>query len=188
VAHHRLHHKFAEIRGLDPHSPRDGRFWSHIGWLLYEADFADRRNSWRLYAPDLIKDKYHLWLQRLHFLPLVLLGTILALTIGWPAALWVTCLQVILGWHSTALVNSVGHMWGSRRFATNDDSRNNWYLATVTLGEGWHNNHHADPSAAQHGLFWYEIDVNWYLIRLLRSLYLVWDVRQNRGLQRGKLP
>lgn len=176
VARHRVHHKFTEIQGLDPHTPRDGRFWSHMGWLMYK-DTAEEKKSVRLYAPELLRDKFHRWLQRLHVLPFAIVGGVLFVLGGWPLALWATCVPITIGWHSTWLVNSATHLWGSRRFATTDDSRNNWWVALLTFGEGWHNNHHGDPRAARHGLRWYEIDFNWYLISLLKSLRLAWDIK-----------
>ena len=91
---------------------------------------------------------------------------------GLPVLLWGGPLRIVLGLHATWLVNSATHLWGSRRFHTRDDSRNNWWVALVTFGEGWHNNHHAHPSSARHGLAWYEVDINWWGIRALQSLGL----------------
>ena len=94
--------------------------------------------------------------------------------------LWAVFLRTVLGLHSTWLVNSATHMWGSRRFLTGDTSTNSFWVAILTFGEGWHNNHHAAPQAARHGLAWYEIDVNWYGIAVLRMLGLAWDVKLSK--------
>lgn len=91
--------------------------------------------------------------------------------------LWGVCLRVVVGLHATWMVNSVTHMWGSRRFPTGDDSRNNWWVALVTFGEGWHNNHHAHPTSARHGLAWYEFDISWIQIRILQFLGIARSVR-----------
>jgi stearoyl-CoA desaturase (delta-9 desaturase) len=176
VARHRVHHKFTEIQGLDPHTPRDGRFWSHMGWLMYK-DTAEEKKSVRLYAPELLRDKFHRWLQRLHVLPFAIVGGVLFLLGGWPLALWATCVPITIGWHSTWLVNSATHLWGSRRFATTDDSRNNWWVALLTFGEGWHNNHHAHPTSARHGLAWYELDITWLQIRALQLIGIARSVK-----------
>jgi stearoyl-CoA desaturase (delta-9 desaturase) len=124
------------------------------------------------YAPDLIKDKFHIWLNRLYWLPLVLLGLALLALGGWSYLMWGIFFRVTFNLHATWLVNSATHMWGTRRFSTSDDSRNNWWVALLTFGEGWHNNHHAHPTAARHGLAWYEIDINWWGIRVMQFLGL----------------
>ena len=129
------------------------------------------------YAPDLMKDPVHLWLNRLYFVPLILSGIVLLALGGWSMLFVGTFLRVTIGLHATWLVNSATHMWGSRRFETTDDSKNSWWVALLTFGEGWHNNHHAHPRAARHGLHWYEIDVNWYGIRTLQFLGLAKSIR-----------
>jgi stearoyl-CoA desaturase (delta-9 desaturase) len=116
-------------------------------------------------------------LSRYHWIPLVLVGFALLAIGGWPCVLWGIFLRVTLGLHSTWLVNSATHMWGSRRFETRDESRNLWWVALVTGGEGWHNNHHAHPVSARHGLAWYEIDPNYYGIWLLKKLGLAKQVK-----------
>jgi stearoyl-CoA desaturase (Delta-9 desaturase) len=121
------------------------------------------------YAPDLAKDKFYVWLNNYHWVPMVALAAILLGIGGVPMLLWGICLRVVVGLHATWLVNSATHMWGSRRFATRDDSRNNWWVALLTFGEGWHNNHHAHPTSARHGLAWYEFDPSWLLLKVLRS-------------------
>jgi stearoyl-CoA desaturase (delta-9 desaturase) len=110
-------------------------------------------------------------------MPIVILTAVMYYTLGWQVVLWGICMRVTLALHATWLVNSATHLWGSRRFATDDDSRNNWWVALLTFGEGWHNNHHAHPAAARHGLMWYEIDLNWWGIRLLEMLGLAKGVK-----------
>ncbi|HZQ50565.1 MAG TPA: fatty acid desaturase [Bryobacteraceae bacterium] len=169
VATHRIHHQKSDREG-DPHSPRDGAWWAHVGWLLFgEAKHNNTRLMSR-YAPDLAKHRFYIWLNNYHWLPLAALSVLLFLVGGLPMLLWGTCLRVVVGLHATWLVNSATHMWGSRRFATRDDSRNNWWVALITFGEGWHNNHHAHPTSARHGLTWYEFDISWIQIKLLKLL------------------
>jgi stearoyl-CoA desaturase (delta-9 desaturase) len=96
---------------------------------------------------------------------------------GWSMVMWAICFRIVFGLHATWLVNSATHMWGARRFPTRDDSRNTWWVALITFGEGWHNNHHAHPQTARHGLTWWEIDFNWYGICVLRFLGLAWDIK-----------
>jgi len=169
VATHRVHHQNSDQAG-DPHTPHDGGFWAHMGWIV----FGDRKhNDTRLmsrYAPDLAADKFYLWLNTYHYVPLVALGLILLATGGVSLLLWGVCVRVVVGLHATWLVNSATHMWGNRRFATRDDSRNSWWVALLTFGEGWHNNHHAHPTSARHGLTWYELDITWLQIRALQLL------------------
>jgi sn-1 stearoyl-lipid 9-desaturase len=171
VVTHRIHHAHTDVPG-DPHTPRDGGWWSHIGWMLtapaqqYEPSVVEH------YAPELVKDGFHVWLNRLYWVPLVLLGIGLLVFGGWPYLMWGIFFRVTFNLHATWLVNSATHMWGSRRFLTHDDSRNNWWVALLTFGEGWHNNHHAHPTSARHGLAWYEIDVNWWGIRVMQLLGL----------------
>ena len=179
VATHRLHHQYSDQRE-DPHTPRVSGFWAHIGWILFgEAHHNDTVRMAR-YAPDLAKDRFYCWLTTYHWVPLTTLGFALLAIGGWGLVNWAVFLRVVVGLHSTWLVNSATHMWGGRRFATKDDSRNTWWVALVTFGEGWHNNHHAHPTSARHGLAWYEFDATWFELRLLRLVGLVWDVRVAR--------
>jgi fatty-acid desaturase len=176
VVTHRIHHAFTDQPG-DPHTPRDGRWWSHIGWILHGTAQQHSEQVMLRYAPDLMKDPVHLWLNRLYFVPLILCGFVLLALGGWSALMWGVFFRVTFGLHATWLVNSATHLWGSRRFETTDDSTNNWWVALLTFGEGWHNNHHAFPRAARHGLTWYEIDVNWWGIRALRFLGLAKSIK-----------
>ena len=176
VATHRIHHQNTDKEG-DPHSPQDGGLWAHLGWII--TGKAMHRNTAELlpYVPDLRKSKFHMRLSKWHWVPITVLAMVILVFCGWSCMLWCIFLRTVIGLHSTWLVNSATHMWGSRRFLTADTSTNNFWVAALTFGEGWHNNHHATPQAARHGLAWYEVDVNWYGIAVLRSLGLAWDVK-----------
>jgi stearoyl-CoA desaturase (delta-9 desaturase) len=167
VATHRLHHQKSDQPG-DPHSPRDGAWWSHVGWILLGETNHNNTRVLSKYAPDLAKDPFYVWLNNYHWVPLAILGVLLYAIGGLPLFLWAGCLRVVVGLHSTWLVNSATHLWGRRRFDTRDDSRNSWWVALLTFGEGWHNNHHAHPTSARHGLAWYELDHSWILISVLK--------------------
>lgn len=169
VATHRIHHQKSDRPG-DPHSPRDGAWWSHAGWILQGETSHNRTGKMAKYAPDLAKHRFYVWLNDYHWVPIVVLTALLFAIGGLSMVLWGICLRVVFGLHATWLVNSATHMWGSRRFPTTDDSRNNWWVALITFGEGWHNNHHAHPASARHGLAWYEFDLSWLEIKLLRLL------------------
>ena len=169
VATHRIHHQFSDKPG-DPHSPRDGAWWSHIGWLLVGESKHNNTKLMAKYAPDLAKDRFYVVLNDYHWVPIILVAGLLFAIGGLPMMLWGTFVQIVFGLHATWAVNSATHMWGGRRFKTRDDSRNNLWVALISFGEGWHNNHHAHPTSARHGLVWYEIDFSWMLIKLLKFL------------------
>ena len=171
VVTHRIHHAHTDAEG-DPHSPRDGSWWAHMGWILRGTAQQHDDVTMRRYAPDLMKDKVHVFMNTLYYVPLIISGIILLAIGGWSWLFVGVFLRVTIGLHFTWLVNSATHLWGSRRFITTDDSTNSWWVALLTFGEGWHNNHHAHPRAAKHGLTWYEIDFNWYGIRALQMLGL----------------
>ncbi|MGH9521083.1 MAG: acyl-CoA desaturase, partial [Terriglobales bacterium] len=172
VATHRVHHQNTDAEG-DPHSPRDGGFWSHMGWIITGRSLHNHSSALSPYVPDLRKDKFHVFISRWHWVPTVLVGIVLLAIGGIPLVLWGVFFRIVLGLHSTWLVNSATHMWGKQRFLTGDTSKNSFWVAILTFGEGWHNNHHAHPQSAKHGLAWYEVDLNWYGISLLRVLHLV---------------
>ena len=171
VATHRIHHQKSDHDG-DPHSPRDGMWWAHVGWILFGESLDKLTGIVSKYAPDLGRQRFYVLLNKYHWAPLLVLGAILYAIGGWPMFLWGICVRVVFGLHATWLVNSATHMWGNRRFATRDDSRNNWWVALLTFGEGWHNNHHAHPTSARHGLAWYEFDPSWITLKILRRLRL----------------
>jgi fatty-acid desaturase len=176
VATHRLHHQNTDKEG-DPHSPRDGGFWAHMGWILTGKTMRSNERELMRYVPDLRTSKFHTWISRWHWVPLTVLAIVLFAVGGWRFLLWGVFLRTVFGLHSTWLVNSATHMWGRQRFDTHDDSRNSFWVALLTFGEGWHNNHHAHPQSARHGLKWYEIDPNWYGIMVLRLFRLARDVK-----------
>jgi sn-1 stearoyl-lipid 9-desaturase len=179
VATHRVHHQNTDKEG-DPHSPQDGGLWAHMGWILTGQAMHSNAKELLPFVPDLRKDKFHLLITKWHWVPLTLLGIALFAIGGWPFLLWGVFLRTVVGLHATWLVNSATHMWGSRRFMTDDTSKNSLWVAILTFGEGWHNNHHAVPQSARHGLAWYEFDMNWYGICALRALGLAWDIKRHK--------
>lgn len=177
VVTHRIHHASTDKPG-DPHTPRDGRWWAHMGWILRGTAQQHEDSVLQRYAPDLMKDRVHMFLNRFYYVPLIVSGGLLFAMGGWSFLFVGVFLRVTIGLHFTWLVNSATHLWGTRRFQTTDDSTNSWWVALVSFGEGWHNNHHAHPRAARHGLTWYEVDFNWYGIRALELLGLAKGIRQ----------
>jgi stearoyl-CoA desaturase (Delta-9 desaturase) len=174
AAHHRAHHKFSDQEG-DVHSAlRDGFLWSHVGWIMspeYEATDESRVRDLSKY-PELV------WLSRWWWIPPATLGVTLFLVGGWFALVWGLCVSTVLLWHGTFTINSLTHMFGSRRYPTTDNSRNSGILAAITLGEGWHNNHHYYQRSTRQGFFWWEIDVTYVVLRGFAALGLVWDLHE----------
>ncbi len=176
VATHRIHHQNSDLPG-DPHSPRDGAWWAHVGWILVGESKHNNTALMAKYAPDLARHRFYVWLNNWHWVPSVILAGILYLIGGLPLLLWGGFFRIVFGLHATWLINSATHMWGARRFDTRDDSRNNFLIALVSFGEGWHNNHHAHPTSARHGLAWWEFDISWLTLKLLRALRIVTKVQ-----------
>jgi stearoyl-CoA desaturase (delta-9 desaturase) len=176
VATHRIHHQFSDKPG-DPHSPHDGAFWSHVGWLIWGETMHNNTRAMSKYAPDLARYPFYIWLNNYHWAPVVVMTAILLALGGWPLFLWGVCMRVVFGWHATWCINSITHMWGERRFNTRDDSRNNFFIALFTFGEGWHNNHHAHPTSARHGLAWWEFDMSWITLKMLRFFGIATNIR-----------
>ena len=176
VATHRIHHQNSDHDG-DPHTPREGTFWAHMGWIMTGQAMHHDTQILKRYVPDLSKDKFHVAMTTWHWIPQVVVGLALLAYGGLPYVLWGVFLRTTFGLHATWLVNSATHLWGSRRFVTRDDSTNNWWVALLSWGEGWHNNHHAHPVSARHGLAWYELDINYLGIRALESAGLAWDIK-----------
>ncbi len=170
---HRHHHKHSDT-ARDAHSPRHGGFWhAHLGWVLDPAyDRPDLSN-----VKDLTRYPELRFLDRYKWLPLVGYASVCFAVGGWAAVVWGFVLSTVVLFHATLLINSLAHVWGKQRYATGDDSRNNALLALLTLGEGWHNNHHYCMRSARQGFFWWEIDVSYYVIKLLSAIHVVWDVR-----------
>jgi stearoyl-CoA desaturase (delta-9 desaturase) len=173
-AHHRHHHRYADTP-QDVHSPVTRSFWwSHVGWLLardYDQTNWHAVRDWSRF-PELR------WLNRHHWVPGLVLAACCWLVGGWSGLVWGFFVSTVLLYHATFTVNSLCHVFGRRRYATADQSRNNLFVALITLGEGWHNNHHHYPSSTNQGFFWWEIDVTYYLIKLLSFTGLVWDIRK----------
>jgi len=174
AAEHRQHHRHSDQEG-DPHSPIVKNFWwSHIGWVI---DRNSRFTHWNE-LKDWHKFPELKWLDRFHYIPGLLVAGICYAVAGWPGVVWGFVLSTVCLYHTTFCVNSVCHIFGYRSFKTGDQSRNNWLVALLTLGEGWHNNHHHYPSCARQGFKWYEVDVTYYVLRCLGAVGLVWDIRE----------
>jgi stearoyl-CoA desaturase (delta-9 desaturase) len=172
AAHHRDHHRLADT-SADVHSPREGFWWAHVGWILSSRyDGYDPRR-----VADFSRFPELRWLDRHHAAPTVVFGAAIWLAGGFPAFVWGYLLATVLLYHATFAINSVAHLWGTQRYATGDDSRNNFLLALVTLGEGWHNNHHYCRSSCRQGVRWWEIDVTYVGLRILGALGIARDLR-----------
>jgi len=184
AANHRHHHRFSD-QPEDVHSPlQRGFWWSHVGWILCKRfDATD-------YAaiPDLAKYPELRFLNKYHLLPPLLFGAVLFALGGLHAFVWGFVVSTVLLWHGTFTINSLCHVFGRRRFPTTDTSRNSLSLALLTLGEGWHNNHHYYPGSMSQGFYWWQIDIAAYVVRALSFVGLVWDVRSapERVLELGR--
>jgi sn-2 palmitoyl-lipid 9-desaturase len=172
VGGHRQHHAHTEDNDKDPYSAQRGFWWSHILWLFYPRSEFFNYETYKRYAPDLERDPYYRWLNRYFLLLQIPLGVLLYLLGGWSFVIYGLFVRSVLLWQSTWLINSATHIKGYRTFQSEDNSRNLWWAAILTYGEGWHNNHHAHPNVAKAGLKWWEIDMTWWAIQLLRVLGL----------------
>jgi stearoyl-CoA desaturase (delta-9 desaturase) len=172
AAHHRIHHKFSDARG-DLHSVRQSGFWwSHMGWILArDLEGTDLSN-----IRDFTRYRELRWLNTYWMVPPIAAGALTFALGGWFALVWGFAVCQVLCWHGTFTINSLSHLWGRRRYATDDDSRNNPVLAVITMGEGWHNNHHHYQVASRQGFFWWEIDVTYYILRALAAIGVIWDL------------
>lgn len=176
VATHRVHHAHSDREG-DPHSTRKGFSWAHMEWLVKPNPNIPTPSEYAKYCPDLWNDPFYRALHVLHVpLQFALAGLLFAIG-GWPFVVWGIFARLVFAYHSTWLVNSATHMFGYRTYKTTDRSTNSWWVALLSFGEGWHNNHHAFPYSARHGMAWYEIDITWWTIRLLNALRLADKVR-----------
>lgn len=172
AAHHRHHHKHSDTP-RDPHSFRDQGFWySHVGWILSR----DTEETDMKVVSDLARYPELRWLNRYHVVPGIALAVILWLVGGWFALVWGFFVSTTLTWHGTFTINSLSHWWGRRRYETTDGSRNNAILAILTMGEGWHNNHHYYQRSVRQGFFWWEIDLTYYVLYAMSRVGLVWDL------------
>jgi sn-1 stearoyl-lipid 9-desaturase len=185
VAGHRMHHAHSD-RDLDPHNSRRGFWWAHVGWIFYRDPKLGKFENYSRYAKDLCADPFLVFLDRWYFLVQLALGFLLFAWGGWSLVVWGIFVRLVFGWHCTWLVNSAAHKFGYQSYESRDESRNCWWVALLTFGEGWHNNHHAFPRSARHGLRWWEFDTNYIIIRVLNSLRLVWDVRAQEHLKKER--
>ena len=203
VSWHRMHHQHADEPG-DPHSPLVTFFWAHTGWLVTDDHDTHSAASYYKYARDILEDPYYFYLEKnrvlansiylLHALLFFLAGVgcgwvwggpLAGLQFGLSLLVWGVLARTVWVWHITWAVNSLSHLFGYRNYETRDDSRNNWFVAILTGGEGWHNNHHQDPTSATVQHRWWEIDLNYYIIKLLELVGLATHVvprRVSRGI------
>jgi stearoyl-CoA desaturase (delta-9 desaturase) len=172
AAHHRAHHKYSDTE-KDIHSPKRGFWWSHVGWILCDKYNKTDTNAIKDFAkyPELV------WLDKHDWVAPWTLGFVSYFTAGWSGLLIGFFLSTVLLWHGTFTINSLAHVWGRRAYETTDTSRNNAVLAVITGGEGWHNNHHRYPWAARQGFRWWQVDVTYYVLRVLGWLGIVHDIR-----------
>ncbi len=198
AAHHRHHHAHSD-QEADSHSPHQhGFLFSHTGWFLTKSSFPTKSRLIR----DWLKYPELRWLDRYDVVPVVVFAVSLFLlglglqtfvpqwgTSGLQMLVWGFVISTVVCYHATYTINSLAHKWGSRRYATDDDSRNNLWLALLTLGEGWHNNHHHYPSAARQGFYWWEIDLTYYGLILLSKLGIIWDLKPvpEKALNRNRI-
>lgn len=195
VAIHRKHHQHSDEQP-DPHSPLVAFLWGHVGWLVIENRDTESIFLYQRYARDILHQPFYLWLEKkLRWLWVYLAHAVVFGAVGFvigfivdgtladagrfaaSLVLWGVGVRTVLVWHITWSVNSLSHLFGYQSHDTGENSRNNWFVALISNGEGWHNNHHAHPAAARHGIVWYEIDVNWYGIWVLSKLGLAKDIR-----------
>jgi stearoyl-CoA desaturase (delta-9 desaturase) len=148
-----------------------------MGWIVFGETHHNDTAFMAKYAPDIARHKFYSWLNTYHWIPSVILAVILFAWGGIPLVLWGMCLRIVFGLHCTWLVNSLTHVIGRQRFESGDDSRNSFFLAMLTFGEGWHNNHHTFPTSARHGLAWWELDISWITMKFLRAIGLIKHVR-----------
>lgn len=187
ASHHRNHHAHSD-EAIDAHSPvQHGFFWSHTGWFLSRDNFITKLDRVKELAhfPELrFIDRFDIIVPVVLAISIFGLGELLSElaphlnTNGWQLLVWGFVLSTVVLYHATFSVNSLAHTWGKRRYATRDHSRNNFLIALITLGEGWHNNHHHYPGAAKQGFYWWEIDFTYYGLRVLEALGLIWNLKK----------
>ena len=186
AAHHRGHHMHSDT-SEDKHSPKEhGFLWSHMGWFLTKSNFVTNTKFIRelIRFPELrIIDRFDLLMPLALSIGLFIAGYYLNQyepqlnTNGFQLFIWGFSLSTVMLYHATFLVNSVAHQWGKKRYETKDTSRNNFIIAILTFGEGWHNNHHHYPGSARQGFYWWEIDLTYYVLKFLAMIGVIWDVR-----------
>ena len=169
---HRRHHRYADSPG-DPHSPVEGFYYAHQGWVFdsrWEGTPVEGIKDFAQY-PELR------WINEYHWVPPLALAFLCFAVGGWAGLVWGFAVSTTVLWHATYMVNSAAHVWGARRYETDDTSKNNWWVALITMGEGWHNNHHHYMASARNGFYWWEIDATWYALVVLSWLGIVWDLK-----------
>ena len=176
IATHRMHHAFTDT-DKDPHSIKPGFWWAQIGWIIWGTAQDHDATTLQRFIPDLLKDKWHTVISRYFYVPIIVSALILFAIGGWTMVVWGVFARVVVGWHTTWFVNSLAHIYGPRPYDTGDNSTNNWFVAILTFGEGWHNNHHMSPTSARHGIEWYQFDMNWIAICVLEKLGWARDIR-----------
>ncbi len=201
VSVHRRHHQHSDVPD-DPHTPRAGFFWSHVGWLFFHNPDTHGNEAYRRYVPDLVQDRFYRWIEGglrwiwiyvAHAVAFLVAGIAIGVATtgslsgglqqGLSLLVWGVLLRTVAVWHITFSVNSLAHVAGYRNYATTDDSRNNWIVALLTVGEGWHNNHHQDPTSASNHHRWWELDVSYYEIKFLAAFGLASSVKPPRHLE-----
>lgn len=172
VAGHRLHHAHTEDPDRDPYSSQRGFWWSHMLWILYpRAEFFEEQH-YKKFASELYRNSFYRWLNRNFLMLQIPVGVLLYALGGWSFVIYGVFLRAVILWHTTWFINSAAHLRGYRSFELKDSSRNLWWAAILTYGEGWHNNHHAHPNVAKAGYSWWEIDMTWWAIKTLQTLGL----------------
>jgi stearoyl-CoA desaturase (delta-9 desaturase) len=191
VATHRFHHLHSDEKP-DPHSPLVNFLWAHVGWLVIHNPATHNVAAYEKYARDLLEEPFYMrleksltwvWIYVAHAALFFVAGAALgwlsggeALRVGLSLLVWGVYVRTVLVWHITWSVNSLTHLFGYKTYTTGENSRNNWFVALITVGEGWHNNHHFDPASASVQHRWWEIDISYYEIKLLQWLGLATDV------------
>jgi fatty-acid desaturase len=200
VAYHRMHHRYSDNE-LDPHTPRNSLAWGHMGWVVCESAKIEWADMYQQYAKDVVSDRFYrrferqplvVWLWLAHAVVYLAVGfgigllttgaTASAWQFGISVLVWGVFVRTVAMWHITWSVNSAAHTWGYRNYETRDSSRNNWLAAILSNGDGWHNNHHATPRAADHGQRWFELDVAYITIHLLGLVGLATDIVKSGGV------
>jgi stearoyl-CoA desaturase (delta-9 desaturase) len=172
-AHHRHHHKYSDMPE-DIHSPKQKGFWyAHVGWLFDQTEATDYSK-----IKDFARYPELVFLNKFWWIPPTALGFIMFVTMGWSGLLIGFALSTVLLWHGTYTINSLTHVFGKRVYETTDDSRNSFILALITLGEGWHNNHHYYQASTRQGFHWWQLDITYYVLRGLQAVGLIWDIRE----------
>ncbi len=178
VGGHRRHHAHTEHPTADPYSAQRGFWWSHMAWILYAQPQSFSLGYYGRHAADLTRQPFYRWLDRNYLALQLPLAVVLYLVGGWSFVIYGIFVRAVMLWHSTWLVNSATHRWGYSNFASDDGSKNLWWVALLTYGEGWHNNHHAYPRSARTGMKWWEVDPTWWTIALLEKVGLATGVNR----------